>query len=83
MKSLTKLTLQRALLSLALIGTLGATSPALADGTAANKIIDTYHTSIKRILSGSQVPEKVRASIKAERSAIVDIPAFAQLAPCL
>ena len=80
MKSLTKLTPQRALLSLALIGTLGATSPALADGTAANKIIDTYHTSIKRILSGSQDTEKVRASIKAELSAIVDFPAFAELA---
>ena len=58
----------------------GLSHAAFADTSGANKLIEQYHVKVKEVLSGSQDATKVRNQIKAELAAIVDFPAFAELA---
>ena len=59
---------------------IGLSHAAYADTSAANRLIEQYHVKVKEVLSGSQDATKVRNQIKTELAAIVDFPAFAELA---
>ena len=58
----------------------GPAGKASADAGTAKTLIETYHQSIKAILSGSKDTDKVRESIKQELASMVDFPAFSELA---